>query len=197
MSRGKILVVDDEQEIIDEFERALKKEYSVDTASSGEEGWEKYQHNYYDVVFVDWKMEKMDGMQLLEKIDKMHPFAKVIMITAFSDEDTAIEAHHHHAFDFLTKPVRRHEILQTVEEAMRRKDGVIEALEDWVMTHPEEATRPQEATFSMGEETQVWSAKDVLDEMKRNTELGRQEYRNLHQLTIDLLTRGKIKSCQK
>jgi DNA-binding NtrC family response regulator len=195
MSQGKILVVDDEQEIIEEFERALANDYSVDTAYSGEEGWEKYQHNYYDVVFVDWKMDKMNGMQLLEKIDEMHPhpFSKVIMITAFGDEDTAVEAHHHHAFDYLRKPIRRNKLLQTVEEAMRRKDGVIAALENWVITHPEEAVRPQKATFSLMGESQIWSAKEILEEIKQNSERGKQEYDKLIQLTIDLLTRGKIK----
>jgi len=195
MSQGKILVVDDEQEIIEEFERALANDYTVDTACSGEEGWEKYQHNYYDVVFVDWKMDKMNGMQLLEKIDEKHPypFSKVIMITAFGDEDTAVEAHHHHAFDYLRKPIRRNKLLQTVAEAMQRKDGVIAALENWVIAHPEEAVRPQKATLTGNGKSQVWSAKDILEEIKRNTERGQHEYRKLIQLTIDLLTRGKIK----
>ena len=193
MTQGKILVVDDEQEIIEEFERALAHDYTVDTAYSGEEGWEKYQHNYYDVVFVDWKMDKMNGMQLLEKIDQMHPFTKVVMITAFSDEDTAVEAHHHHAFDYLRKPIGRDKLLQTVKDAMRRKDGIVSALEEWVITHPEQATRPQKASFSMVGETQVWSAKEILEEIKRNTERGQQEYHKLLQLTVDLLTRGKIK----
>jgi DNA-binding NtrC family response regulator len=195
MSQGKILVVDDEQEIIEEFERALANDYIVDTACSGEEGWEKYQHNYYDVVFVDWKMDKMDGMQLLEKIDEMHPypFSKVIMITAFGDEDTAVEAHHHHAFDYLRKPIRRDKLLQTVAEAMQRKDGVIAALENWVIAHPEEAVCPQKATLTGNGKSQVWSAKDILEEIKRNTERGQHEYRKLLQLTIYLLTRGKIK----
>jgi DNA-binding NtrC family response regulator len=193
MSQGKILVVDDEADILEEFERALTKYYSVDTAYSGEEGWEKYQHNYYDVVFVDWKMDKMNGMQLLEKIDQKYPFSKVIMITAFGDEDTAVEAHHHHAFDYLRKPIRRDKLLQTVEEAMLRKDGVISALEDWVITHPKEADYPQKATFSSDGGAQVWSAKNVLEEIKRNTTRGKQEYQKLIQLTVDLLTRGKIK----
>ncbi len=135
----------------------------------------------------------MNGMQLLEKIDKTHPLAKVIMITAFSDEDTAVEAHHHHAFDYLRKPIGRDKLLQTVKDAMRRKDGIVSALEEWVITHPEQATRPQKASFSMAGETQVWSAKDILEEIKRNTERGRQESHKLLQLTVDLLTRGKIK----
>ena len=191
MSKGTILLVDDEPEIVEQFERALKREgYDVDTAFSGEEGWEKYQSRYYDVVLVDWRMEKMSGLDLLREIDQMHPFAKVIMITAYGDEKTAIEAHHYHAFDYLRKPIDIDELLSKVREAIQRKDGVIGAIEDWVATHPEESSRPLKGTLS----GQVWSAKEILDEIKNNTERGRQEYRMLLQLTIDLLTRGKIQS---
>lgn len=173
MSRGKILLVDDEQKIVAEFEDALTSEaYSVDTAYSGEEGWEKYQHCYYDVVIVDWKMDKMNGIQLLEKIDHKHPSAKVIMVTAFGDEETAIEAFHHHAFDYLKKPVRRQVLLQKVEEAVQRKDGVIAALENWVDTYPDEASRPLMATLTKERKQQVWSGKDIMNEIKANTERG-------------------------
>lgn len=193
MSKGTILLVDDEPEIVEQYSRALKREgYEVDTAFSGEEGWEKYQARYYDVVLADWRMEEMNGLQLLHNIDQMHPFAKVIIITAFGDESTAIEAHHYHAFDYLKKPVKIYELLNKVQEAIQRKDGVIAALEDWVARHPEESSEPLKATLSKTQETQVWSAKDILEEIKRNTERGRKEYRKLIKLTIDLLTRGRI-----
>ena len=193
MSRGTILLVDDEPEIVEQYGRALKSEgYEVDTAFSGEEAWAKYQARYYDVVIADWRMGEMNGLQLLHNIDQMHPFAKVIIITGFGDESTAIEAHHYHAFDYLKKPVDIDELLNKVQEAIQRKDGVIAAIEDWVARHPEEAAQPLKATLSKTQETQVWSAKDILEEIKSNTERGRKEYRKLIQLTIDLLTRGRI-----
>ncbi len=185
----KILLIDDEPEIVEEYARALKRErYLVDTAFSGEEGWEKYQRSYYEVVLLDWKMQKMNGMEVLKRIDGMNPFAKVIMITAFGDEQTAIESHHYHAFDYLKKPVDMDELVKKVAEAVQRKDGIINALEDWVSAHPEESSHPMKATLS----GVAWSAKDVLDEIRGNTEFGRKEYQKLIQLTIDLLTRGKI-----
>ncbi len=193
MSQGTILVVDDEPGIVAYFKDLLESEgYTVDTAYNGEEAWEKYQGRFYDVIIADWKMEKMDGMQLLQKIDELHPFAKVIMITAFGDEGSAIEAHRHHAFDYIKKPVHMNDLLRRVAEAVRRKDGVIAALEGWVADHPEESSRPLKATLSPAKE-QVWSAKDVLEEIKGNTEQGRKEYQKLVQLTIDLLNRGRIK----
>ena len=193
MSQGTILLVDDEPEIVEQYARALRSEgYEVDTAFSGEEAWEKYQARYYDVVIADWRMGKMNGLELLHNIDQMHPFAKVIIITGFGDESTAIEAHHYHAFDYLKKPVDIDELLNKVQEAIQRKDGVIAAIEDWVATHPEESSEPLKATLSEAQGVQVWSAKDILEEIKSNTERGRQEYRKLIKLTIDLLTRGRI-----
>jgi len=193
MSQGTILLVDDEPEIVEQYARALEGEgYEVDTAFSGEEAWEKYQTRYYDVVIADWRMGEMNGLQLLHNIDQMHPFAKVIIITGFGDESTAIEAHHYHAFDYLKKPVDMDELLNKVQEAIQRKDGVISALEEWVTTHPEESSEPLKTTLSEGQEVQVWSAKDILEEIKNNTERGKQEYRKLIQLTIDLLTRRRI-----
>ena len=194
MNQGRILLVDDEPAIGKAFTRALRREgYTVDLAYSGEEGWQKYQERYYDVVIVDWKMDKMNGMQLLQKIDEMHPFAKVIMITAFGDEETAIKAHHHHAFDYIKKPVDLDDLVATVKEAIRRKDPIIAALEDSVQADLQASSQPLIATLSGSQQSQVWSVKDILEEIKANSERGREEYRNLVQLTIDLLTRGRIK----
>lgn len=192
MSSGKVLLIDDEPGILKNYKRELRREgYTVDTAESGEKGWEMYQAVFYDVVITDWRMHKMSGLDLLHRIDQKYPFsAKVIMITGVGNEDTMIKAHHYHTFDYFRKPVDMDDLLNSVKTAVQRRDGIIAAIEDWVETHPEEAERRVEATLP---ETDRWSAKDVLDEIKKNTEKGRQEYRNLVQLTIDLLTRGRIR----
>jgi len=194
MNKDTILVVDDEVHIVDQFARALKREgYDVDTASTGKEGWEMYQNRYYDVVIVDQRMEKMNsGMLLLQQIDAKHPSAKVIMITGYGDEQTAVEAHHNHAFDYLTKPVEIPELIETVKEAISRKDKIIDALEEWVETHPEEASQPDNVVFTDSGESKVWSAKDSLEAIKANLPEGQREYKNIIKLTLDLLTRGKI-----
>jgi len=190
MNTARILLVDDDASIVKQNKRALESVgYQVDFAYSGEEGWEIYQQHFYDVVIVDWKMDKMNGMELLEKIDTLQPNNKVIMITAYGDEGTAIEAHHHHAFDYLKKPVDREALLAAVAQAVNRKDGIISALENWVEQHPQEAEQPQRMSLS---NKKTWSANEVLAEIKANTERGKQEYQKLLQLTIDLLARGKV-----
>jgi len=194
MNKDTVLILDDEVYIVDQFARALKREgYDVDTAYTGKEGWEKYQKRYYDVVVVDQRMEKMNsGMLLLQQIDAKHPTAKVIMITGYGDERTAIEAHHNHAFDYLTKPVDIPELTEKVKEAMSRKDLIIDALEEWVETHPEEASQPDNVVFTDSGEPKLWSAKDSLEAIKANSPEGQHEYKNIVKLTFDLLTRGKI-----
>lgn len=187
----KILLVDDEEDILKSFLRTLKREgYHIDTAQNGKEAWEKYQQNYYDVIISDWKMPEMDGLQLIEKIDQYVPRPHVIMITAFADEKSAIEAHHHHAFDYLTKPVSNETLLAAVKKAAELKDGVIAALENWIATHPEQADAPEMGTFT---DEQTWSARQALEEIRRNTDKGREIYQDIMQLTIDLLTRGVAK----
>jgi len=75
-----------------------------------------------------------------------------------------------------------------------QKDRIIDAIEDWVTTHPEEAAQPLKANHSETQKPKTcWSAKDILEEIKNDTERGRREYNNLVQLTIDLLTRGWIR----
>jgi len=193
MSQGRILLVDDEPEIVEQYSRALRNEgYEVDTAFSGEEGWKRYQKRYYDVVITDWRMPDMDGLELLHKIDQTHPLAKVIIITGFGNKEFERVVTSAHAFAYLEKPIDIDDLLSKVEEAVQRKDGVIAALEEWVETHPEESTRPLKGTLPEARRGHFWSAKEILEEIKNNTERGRQEYRDLIQLTIDLLTRGKV-----
>lgn len=190
---ANVLVVDDEADIAREFGFSLESEgYRVDIAHSGEEAWEKYQQQYFDVVLVDWKMGRMSGMELMEKIDNHIPRSRVIMITAFGDEASAIEAHHYHAFDFLKKPVDIDVLLDAVAKAAALRDPVIAVLEQWVERHPEQAERPRKAVLTPGGGQTVWSAQAVLEQIQRNTEQGRKEYQKILQLTVDLLSRGKL-----
>lgn len=132
MHKANVLIVDDDGGIADEMKRTLRAcEYNVDVAYSGEKGWECFREKEHDIVIVDWLMGKMSGMELLKKIDEKSVLAKVIMITGFGDENTAIQAHHHHAFDYLKKPVDRDALISVVDKANERRGLLIKALNDW------------------------------------------------------------------
>nr|VFJ50263.1 MAG: Response regulator receiver domain-containing protein [Candidatus Kentron sp. DK] len=191
MNKGKILIVDDEEEIVEQFARALKGQgYAVEPAYSGEEAWDKYQGQYFDVVLADWKMGKMNGLELLKKIDDNVPHSQVIMITAFGDEDCALEAHHYHAFDFLKKPVDRQTLIDAVGKAIERRDPIIRTLENWVEENPEEADAKISVDFSNPEKP--WSVRDTLEAIRHNTPWGREQYEEIIDLTIYLMTRGEV-----
>nr|VFK59220.1 MAG: Response regulator receiver domain-containing protein [Candidatus Kentron sp. TUN]VFK67253.1 MAG: Response regulator receiver domain-containing protein [Candidatus Kentron sp. TUN] len=120
-SEERILVVDDEPGITRQFVRALEGEgYRVDSAHSGEEAWEKYRQQQPIVVLTDYRMGQMSGIELAERIDQANPFTMVILITAFGDEENAIEAIHRHVFDYLQKPVDIDILLDTVKQAITR-----------------------------------------------------------------------------
>ncbi len=83
-SRERILIVDDEENLVALFKRILQKEgYEVQCASSGEEALEKLETEWFDLVITDLKMPGMDGLELLSKAKAVNPTMPFIMLTAF------------------------------------------------------------------------------------------------------------------
>lgn len=120
----KILFVDDDESILDAAKTALEVYgYEVETASSGFECLEKL--DGVDLVFLDIKMPKMNGIETLKEIKKRKPSLPVIMITAYATVDTAIEAMKLGASDYIRKPFNMEEleksILASIEDIKFRK----------------------------------------------------------------------------
>jgi len=123
-----ILVVDDEEVARNNLEHILKKEdYSVITAESGTEALEKLETTVFDVVLTDLKMEKVNGIDVLEKTKSKYPDTQVIMITAYAAVDSAIEAIKRGAFHYIAKPFRLEEVRATVKQALERKLSTVSA----------------------------------------------------------------------
>nr|VFK61197.1 MAG: Response regulator receiver domain-containing protein [Candidatus Kentron sp. TUN] len=195
MQKARILVVDDEQDMVKQLTRALESEdYRVEPAYSGEEAWEKYQNTYFDVVITDWKMGEMSGVDLARRIDALRPGAHVIILTAFGEEFEEVISlgQDYHPFDYLRKSVDMDVLLKKVAQAVARRDPIIEALEEWVERHPEEADEQTHVDFSNPPKT--WSAREMLAEIHGNTERGREEYKDIIDLTVYLMTRGEADS---
>jgi len=103
---NKILIVDDEQSIIDSISMILTDDgYSIDSANNGLDGVNKVKSNYYDLILLDIKMPKMDGLEALEKIKEIDKNAVVIMISGHGTIETAVEATKKGAYNFLQKPL--------------------------------------------------------------------------------------------
>ena len=125
----QILIIEDEAAIRRVLTKILSEEsdtYNVDEAEDGLVGIEKIKNEDYDLVLCDIKMPKMDGVEVLEAIKKIKPEIPVVMISGHGDLDTAVNTMRLGAFDYISKPPDLNRLLNTVRNALDRKELVIE-----------------------------------------------------------------------
>jgi two-component system nitrogen regulation response regulator NtrX len=116
---SKILVIDDEKSIRNTLKEVLEYEnHQIDMAEDGPTGLEMFAANSYDVILCDIKMSKMDGIEVLIKINETSADIPVIMISGHGNIDTAVEAIKKGAYDFLEKPLDLNRLLITIRNAM-------------------------------------------------------------------------------
>lgn len=124
-----ILVVDDEKLQRDILKTILDDEgYETHTASSGEEALKIAGKYTPDVILSDLKMEGMDGIELLESIQKDGPAPTMIIMTAHGTISSAVEAIKKGAFDYLSKPLNKDALVLTVKRAVERAELMKENL---------------------------------------------------------------------
>ncbi|MRR20560.1 sigma-54-dependent Fis family transcriptional regulator, partial [bacterium] len=117
----KILVIDDERSIRNTLKDVLEYEkYEVDLAEEGTAGIELFSQQQYDTVLCDIKMAKMDGIEVLQKLQEISSDVPVIMISGHGNIDTAVDAIKKGAFDFLEKPLDLNRLLITIRNALER-----------------------------------------------------------------------------
>lgn len=115
-----ILVVDDDASLRRVLEYNLTSAgYSVVTAESGEEGLSLFAARKPSLIISDMQMPGISGMQLLASVKASSPETLVIIITAFGSVDMAVEAMKGGAYDYITKPFNRDELLLTVAKALQ------------------------------------------------------------------------------
>ena len=126
---AKILVIEDEASIRRVLVKILSEEnktYQLEEAEDGLIGIEKIKDEEYDLVLCDIKMPKMDGIEVLEAIKKIKPEVPVVMISGHGDLDTAVNTMKLGAFDYISKPPDLNRLLNTVRNALDRKELVVE-----------------------------------------------------------------------
>lgn len=125
----KILIIEDEASIRRVLGKILSEEnetYQVDEAEDGQIGLEKIKNEDYDLVLCDIKMPKMDGVEVLEAVRKIKPEIPMVMISGHGDLETAINTMRLGAFDYISKPPDLNRLLNTVRNALDRKELIIE-----------------------------------------------------------------------
>ena len=126
---SKILIIEDEAAIRRVLTKILSEEndtYSVEEAEDGAKGLEKIKNNDYDLVLCDIKMPKMDGVEVLEAVKKIKPEIPMVMISGHGDMETAIQTMRLGAFDYISKPPDLNRLLNTVRNALDKKQLVVE-----------------------------------------------------------------------
>ena len=119
--KGNILVVDDEEVALENLVYVLKKEgYDVTGALSGPDAVKLLKRDVFDLVITDLKMEKVDGMKVLDRTKGLYPDAEVIMITGYATVDSAIEAMKAGAYHYIAKPYKLDEVRKVVREALEK-----------------------------------------------------------------------------
>jgi len=120
--KPRILAVDDEEIIIRNLERVFKKEgYTVETALNGTDALKKLDIADFDVVLTDLRMERIDGIDILEKVKSKYPDTQVIMITGYASIDSAIESIKKGAFHYIAKPFKLDDMRSIVKQALEKK----------------------------------------------------------------------------
>ncbi len=125
----KILVIEDEASIRRVLIKILSEEndsYIVEEAEDGLQGLEKIKIEDYDLVLCDIKMPKMDGEEVLEAVKKIKPEIPMVMISGHGDLETAVNTMRLGAFDYISKPPDLNRLLNTVRNALDKKQLVVE-----------------------------------------------------------------------
>jgi len=123
----KILIIDDERAIRSTLKEILAYEkFEVDEAVDGAEGIKKAETGNYDMILCDIKMPKMDGMEVLNKLQQLNADTPVVMISGHGTIDNAVEAIKKGAYDFISKPPDLNRLLVTVRNALDRTSLVQE-----------------------------------------------------------------------
>src|SRR5271169_609047 len=122
MSKGSILVVDDESEIREGLELLLSSEgYGVSSAETGESGLVKLGEHPFDLLLLDVSLPDGNGLDLLREIRRRDPHLSVVLITAYGSIDMARAAFKGGALDFITKPWSNDELLAQVAQAVESR----------------------------------------------------------------------------
>ncbi len=122
-----VLIADDERSNLDSLARIFTKEgWAVLTAGSGAEALDVLRREHVSVLVTDLMMPGMSGEKLLRAARTVSPETEVVLVTAYGTVEAAVAAMKEGAYDFITKPVKRHAIIKTVRQALEKASLVAE-----------------------------------------------------------------------
>jgi len=119
-NKKRILLVDDEENARTALAKILsREEYEVLSAGNGFEALELLKNTQVDLIITDINMPEMNGMSFLREINQLYPGSNVIMVTAYGEVESYIEAMNLGAFEYINKPVRINELKKIISKVFR------------------------------------------------------------------------------
>ena len=125
MNRHRIMVIDDEKIVCDMAKMSLQQEgYVVETFVNPAMALKRLEEQRFDVVVTDYRMQHVDGMEVLRTVKSQYPTTQVIMLTAYANLDNALEALRRDVHDFFAKPVKIKELKASIKRALEKDTWV-------------------------------------------------------------------------
>jgi two-component system nitrogen regulation response regulator NtrX len=162
----KILIVDDEdafRSIVKEI--LIDEEFSAAESPNGLNAIEIFKINSFDAVLLDLRMPGMDGIETLQELKKIDPHIPIIILTAFGDIPTAVEAVKQGAYDFITKPPEFDKLITIIKRAVEMRRPKMEAMK---RKTPVLSNREKEVLKWLKEGKGSWDISRIL-QISRNT----------------------------
>ncbi len=128
MTKQSLLIVDDEPDMLELLKRSLEPELDcrIAAAPSAKSALQLLGEQHFDLALIDIKMPEMDGLELLELVQRKWPDLTVVMMTAYGTIDTAVHAMKQGAYDFITKPFEHEALVVRLEKALERSRLIAE-----------------------------------------------------------------------
>jgi formate/nitrite transporter len=174
----RMLVIDDDKIVLESCQRVFRDEgYEVVVASDPWEGLNLASRTYFDVILCDWKMPGLDGLDVVQELDRRSPDSAVVMITGYPALERATEAMKRGAMDYVSKPFTPEEIIQAVKKALQQKlttekkalGRVEKIIKDWAFPTRSMEDKPPKTiaetvatTVSVGKVTSPWRTVFIL-----------------------------------
>ncbi len=121
-AKDRILIIDDNSDILESLSRILMFEgYAVETAKSGQEALKKSREKIFSIALIDIKLPDFEGTRLLSRMEKTDPKMRKIIITGYQTLENTRESLRLGADDYLVKPIKTEELLETVRKQIEKR----------------------------------------------------------------------------
>jgi len=117
--RKTILICDDEEGVRESFNLILGEDYKLDFVNNGDEALQYLLKVNPDLVIMDIKMPKKNGLEALKELRQQKPNIKVVMVTGYQSVETAAEASKYGISEYITKPFESSLVKETVQKILR------------------------------------------------------------------------------